>query len=63
MSGSNGLHSVDDVFKQLAGEIEIFRGITLRGIGDLGVHVYDTTERVPLLEREAERKKQGIIVG
>jgi NADH-quinone oxidoreductase subunit G len=63
VSGSNGLHSVDDVFKQLAGEIEIFRGLTLRGIGDHGVHVHDTAERVPILEREAERKKQGIIAG
>jgi NADH-quinone oxidoreductase subunit G len=62
-TGSNGLHSVDDVFKQMAGELEVFRGLTLRGIGDLGLHVRDTHERVPLLEREAERRKRGIIVG
>ncbi len=62
-TGSNGLHSVDDVFKQMAGEFDIFRGLTLRGISDLGVHVLDSNERVPILEREAERKKEGIIVG
>ncbi len=62
-TGSNGLHSVDDVFKQMEGELEIFRGLTLRGIGELGLHVLDTEERVPILERESERKKAGIIVG
>jgi NADH-quinone oxidoreductase subunit G len=63
VSGTNGLHSVDDVFKQLAGEYEIFRGLTLRAIGDLGVTVLQTNEKIPLLEREAERRKKGIIVG
>ena len=62
-TGSNGLHSVDDVFKQMAGEFDIFRGLTLRDISDLGAHVLDTNERVPILEREAERKQKGIIVG
>ena len=62
-TGSNGLHIVDDVFKQMAGEFDIFRGLTLRDISDLGAHVLDTNERVPILEREAERKQKGIIVG
>ncbi len=62
-TGSNGLHSVDDVFKQLAGEFEIFRGLTLRGIGDQGIPILQTNEKIPILEREVERKKQGIIVG
>jgi len=63
VSGSNGVHSVDDVFKQMAGEIDIFSGLTLRGISDLGVQVMETTEKVPILERERERKAKGIIVG
>lgn len=63
VSGSNGLHSVDDVFKQLAGEFEIFRGLTLRAIGDLGVPLLQTNEKIPVLEREAERKRKGVIVG
>lgn len=63
ISGSNGLHSVDDVFKRMAGEIAIFQGKTLRAIGDLGVQVMETDEKIPLLERERERKAKGIIVG
>jgi NADH-quinone oxidoreductase subunit G len=62
-TGTNGIHSVDDVFKQMAGEIEMFSGKTLRGIGELGVQVMETTEKVPLLEREKERKAKGVIVG
>jgi NADH-quinone oxidoreductase subunit G len=63
VSGTNGLYSVDDVFKQMAGEIEIFKGLTLSRIGDLGLPLLETTEKVPLLEREHERKAKGIIVG
>ncbi len=63
VSGSNGLHSVDDVFKRLAAEYDLFRGLTLRSIGDLGVPVMQTNEKIPALEREAERKKKGLIVG
>ena len=62
-TGSNGLHSVDDVYKQMAGEIEMFQGRTLRGIGDLGVQVMETAEKIPVLEREKERKAKGLIVG
>jgi NADH-quinone oxidoreductase subunit G len=47
----------------MAGEIEMFSGKTLRGIGELGVQVMETTEKVPLLEREKERKAKGVIVG
>jgi NADH-quinone oxidoreductase subunit G len=63
ISGSNGLHSVDDVFKRLAAEVKCFEGLTLSRIGDLGVQVLETSETVPLLEREKERKAKGIIVG
>jgi NADH-quinone oxidoreductase subunit G len=62
-TGSNGIHSVDDVFKQMAGEIEIFQGHTLRGISELGLQVMETNEKVPVLERERERKAKGVIVG
>ncbi len=63
ISGSNGIHSVDDVFKRMAADIEIFQGHTLRSIGDLGLQVMETGEKIPLLERERERKAKGIIVG
>ncbi len=61
--GSNGLHTVDDVFQQLAREVSEFNGLTLRRIGDLGVPVLETGETIPLLEREKERKAKGLIVG
>jgi NADH-quinone oxidoreductase subunit G len=63
LTGNNGLHSVDDVFKRLAAEVKIFEGLTLSRIGDLGVQVIETSEKVPVLEREKERKAKGMIVG
>ena len=61
--GSNGLHAVEDVFKLMASEISVFEGLTLSRIGDLGVQVMETNEKIPLLEREKERKAKGLIVG
>ncbi len=63
LTGSNGLHSVDDVFKRLAADVKPFNGLTLSRIGDLGLPLLETTEKVPVLEREKERKAKGIIVG
>ena len=53
LGGSNGIHTIEDVFKRL----------TFSKIGDLGTQVLETAEKVPLLEREKERKAKGIIVG
>src|SRR6202011_4651889 len=39
LGGSNGLYSVEDVFRQMSAEIPEFRGLTLNNIGDLGVQV------------------------
>src|SRR3981081_4840028 len=39
LGGSNGLYSIDDVFRQMSAEIPEFRGLTLNNIGDLGVQV------------------------
>lgn len=60
--GSNGLYRIEDVFSRLAAEVKIFEGLTFAKIGDLGVPVLETGEKVPLLEREKERKAKGIIV-
>jgi NADH-quinone oxidoreductase subunit G len=62
-TGTNGIHTVDDVFKQMAGGIELFQGLTLRGIGEMGLPLMETNETVPVLERERERKAKGVIVG
>lgn len=63
LTGANGLYLVEDVFKALAAEVPLFAGLSLAKIGDLGVPLIKTNERIPLLEREAERKAKGIIVG
>ncbi len=63
VTGSNGLYMVEDVFKLMAGEISAFAGQSLTKIGDAGVSIMETEEKVPLLERERERVAKGIIVG
>jgi NADH-quinone oxidoreductase subunit G len=37
VSGSNGLHSIEDVFKAMASAMPMLAGLTLSRIGDLGV--------------------------
>ncbi len=63
LGGGNGIYLIEDVFKQMAGEIAEFEGLTLSKIGDLGVPLLETDEKIPLLERERERVAKGIIVG
>jgi NADH-quinone oxidoreductase subunit G len=63
LGGSNGIHTVEDVFKRLAAEVPALSNLTFSKIGDQGVQVLETGEKIPLLEREKERKAKGIIVG
>jgi len=44
LGGSNGLYSIDDVFRQMSAEIPQFANLTLNKIGDLGLHVIDVEE-------------------
>jgi NADH-quinone oxidoreductase subunit G len=44
LGGSNGLYSIDDVFRQMSAEILQFANLTLNKIGDLGVHVINVEE-------------------
>lgn len=39
VSGSNGIYTIDEVFKQMAGEIPALNGLSLAKIGDLGVQL------------------------
>jgi NADH-quinone oxidoreductase subunit G len=41
ISGSNGLHSIEDVFRAMAAETPLLAGLTLSRIGDLGVDLND----------------------
>ncbi len=63
IGGSNGLYSVEDVFKRITAEVPALAGLSFAKIGDLGLQVIETSETIPLLEREKERKAKGIIVG
>lgn len=63
ISGQNGLYSLEDVFKQMAAHIAEFKELNLGKVGEAGIPMIDTNETVPLLEREAERKRKGVIVG
>ena len=47
----------------MAPEISEFSSLTLAAIGDTGIPFIQTAETIPLLQREAERKAKGIIVG
>ena len=61
--GGNGLYMVEEVFKAMVSEHEKFTGLTLGKIGDLGIQLYETDTKIPLLAKEAERKAKGLIPG
>ena len=63
LGGGNGLYAIEDVFKLMAREIKEFDGLSLGRIGDLGVPLLKTRKKIPLLEKEAERREKGLIVG
>jgi len=47
LGGSNGLYTIEDVFRQLSAEVSQLRGLSLNKIGDLGVHVIEEKESPP----------------
>jgi NADH-quinone oxidoreductase subunit G len=47
LGGSNGLFSIDDVFRQMSESVTQFAGLSLSKIGDLGVHVLNVDESPP----------------
>ncbi len=54
---------LEDVFGEIADEVEEFEELTMSKIGDLGTQVTDTKESIPLLETERARIRAGEIVG
>jgi NADH-quinone oxidoreductase subunit G len=44
LTGSNGVYSLDDVFRQMSETVPQLSGLTLSGIGDLGVQVLQTDD-------------------
>ncbi len=63
LTGSNGVHGVDDVFRLMAAAIPAFNGLSLQKIGNQGIALLETGVRIPLLERERERRAKGMING
>jgi NADH-quinone oxidoreductase subunit G len=63
LTGTNGLYLVEDVFKSMASEIPELGGLSLGKIGEAGLPLLPSSEVIPLLHREADRKARGIIVG
>jgi NADH-quinone oxidoreductase subunit G len=53
LTGSNGIYSIDDVFRQMSETVPEFSGLSLSKIGDLGVQVMSTGETPPMAGREA----------
>ena len=45
--GSNGLHSIEEVFKAMSAEVQEFAGITLSRIGDLGLDIAAQPQNTP----------------
>ena len=59
----NDMYMIEDVLKKIAQSIPAFEGLTFSKIGELGKQIIETDITIPLLEKERERKEQGIIVG
>ncbi len=47
IGGSNGIYTIEDLFRQMSAEIPQFAGLSLNKIGDLGVHVIEENESPP----------------
>ncbi|HUE41167.1 MAG TPA: molybdopterin-dependent oxidoreductase, partial [Chthoniobacterales bacterium] len=67
LGGSNGLDSIDDVFRQMSQDIPQFAHLTLSKIGDLGLRVMNVDEspHMPVdlemtdIERAEEKRPPG----
>jgi len=62
-SAAASLASPEEVFRAMAAVVPAFAGLNLANIGDLGLPVLATGYQIPLLAKERERKKAGVIVG
>lgn len=54
---------LEEVFREIAAEVEAFQNLTLSKIGDLGTPITETGETIPLIETERARIERGEIVG
>ena len=61
LGGSNGIYMIEELVKEMSENVSKLKGISLGKICSQGMHLIDTDERVPLLEKEGERRSMGII--
>jgi NADH-quinone oxidoreductase subunit G len=57
-----GVHSVDDVFRNISETVPHFAGLSLPKIGDLGVHILQTEELPPTHPKDEESIEQAIAI-
>src|SRR5205809_7759029 len=59
LGGSNGIYTIEDVFRQMSAEIPEFAGLTLSKIGDLGVQAIkaDESPRTPIEPKAKDIEK------
>ena len=57
LGGGNGIYTIEDLFKAMAGDVAEFAGLSLSKIGDLGLPVtHDVDPKgVPVAPLETER--------
>jgi NADH-quinone oxidoreductase subunit G len=63
ISGTNGIYSIEDVFRQMSAAVPEFAGLSLSKIGDLGVQLIDVEDAPgapgePAKEKSKERQME-----
>ena len=56
-------YMLEEVFREIADDVEEFEDLTLSKIRNLGIPIVETGESIPLLELEKARITAGEIVG
>jgi NADH-quinone oxidoreductase subunit G len=60
IGGSDGLYSIEDVFRQMSQAVPQFADLSLSKIGDLGVHVLQMNELPPTHPSDEEKIEQAV---
>jgi NADH-quinone oxidoreductase subunit G len=60
VGGGDSLLSIDDVFRRISEAVPQFTGLTLRKVGDLGVHVLQMEELPPAHPSDEEKIEQAV---
>jgi NADH-quinone oxidoreductase subunit G len=59
---TDGIFSIDDIFRHMSEAIPQFAGLNLARIGDLGVHILNMEEMPPMHPDDAEKIEQAVAV-